>query len=54
MKEGFSGITREKKDVEGGFGVEVVDGDEVLIVVDYLRRRVGLGRENVGAQTVTA
>ena len=34
VEVGFGGVAREKEEVEGRFGEHVVDGDEVVVVVD--------------------
>ena len=37
-----------------GFGIEVVDHDELLIVVDDASRRERLGVDRVGGEAITA
>lgn len=35
MEEGFGGVAGEEKKVDAGFGIEVSDGYEVGVVLDY-------------------
>lgn len=52
VEEGFGRVARQEQEVDGGFRVQVVDGDEVGGGVDYAGRGEGVGAGEVGAETV--
>lgn len=54
VQVGFGRVAREEEEVDGGFGVEVVDGDEVGVVVDYAGGVEGFGAGEVGAEAIAA